>query len=101
MSPDRVDSAATDTTRIVCVIFLITRPLIEVLDALDDGQGLYRKEALHAEDYELWTRARFVTRIANLPDALLTRRKHDGTIGNQIDVRVAALEGEQAVARAG
>ncbi|MEM8598299.1 MAG: glycosyltransferase family 2 protein [Bacteroidota bacterium] len=55
----------------------------EVLDALDDGQGLYRKEALHAEDYELWTRARFVTRIANLPDALLTRRKHDGTIGAQ------------------
>ncbi len=55
----------------------------EVLDTLDSDKGLYRAEALHAEDYELWTRALFVTHLANLPEPLLTRRKHDGTIGAQ------------------
>ncbi len=54
-----------------------------VLETLSDDAGPYRAGALHGEDYELWTRALFATRIANLPEALLTRRKHDGTIGAQ------------------
>ncbi len=55
----------------------------DVLESLGSGDGPYRAEALHAEDYELWTRALFTTRIANLPEPLLTRRKWDGTIGAQ------------------
>ncbi len=55
----------------------------EVLAQLDTGDGPYLGGALHAEDYELWTRALFTTRVANLPEALLTRRKWEGAIGAQ------------------
>jgi glycosyltransferase involved in cell wall biosynthesis len=46
---------------------MIRRPIIEQL-------GFYRPEALHAEDYDLWARASFVTRIANIPEVLLLFR---------------------------
>jgi len=42
--------------------------------------GLYNPEAVHAEDYDLWVRASRVTRIANLPEILLTRREWEGNI---------------------
>jgi glycosyltransferase involved in cell wall biosynthesis len=40
----------------------------------------YAYEYPYAEDYDLWLRARRVTRIANLPDALLQLRKHTANI---------------------
>jgi hypothetical protein len=43
----------------------------DVLESLD----YYRPEALHVEDYDLWTRASFSTKLANLPEVLLQRRK--------------------------
>jgi glycosyltransferase involved in cell wall biosynthesis len=45
--------------------------------------GGYDSTALHAEDYELWTRALFQMRIANLQDVVLTRRMWDGMVGVQ------------------
>ncbi|MEW6455193.1 MAG: glycosyltransferase [Acidobacteriota bacterium] len=36
--------------------------------------GLYHIEAQHAEDYDLWTRASFKTKLANLPEVLLCHR---------------------------
>ena len=38
---------------------------------------IYKDEFLHAEDYELWTRAAEVTGLANLPDVLLRYRQHE------------------------
>jgi glycosyltransferase involved in cell wall biosynthesis len=52
---------------------LMRREIIEQL-------GFYRPEALHAEDYDLWTRASVVTRIANIPEILLQRRVWEGSI---------------------
>ncbi len=45
----------------------------EVLDAL----GSYDPAFEHAEDYELFLRASFITRMANLPEALYQVREHD------------------------
>lgn len=42
--------------------------------------GYYRSGALHAEDYDLWSRARAVTRLTNLPDMLVRRREWGGNI---------------------
>jgi len=36
--------------------------------------GFYRPQALHAEDYDLWSRAVTVTRLANIPEVLLRYR---------------------------
>ena len=43
----------------------------------------YRLEALHVEDYDLWTRASFSTRLANLPEVLLKRRTRAESICSQ------------------
>ena len=48
-------------------------------DVLESLQ-YYRPEALHVEDYDLWTRASFSTKLANLPEVLLQRRKRADSI---------------------
>lgn len=45
--------------------------------------GFYCTGAVHAEDYELWTRAIDVTGIANLPETLLKHRIWEGSISFQ------------------
>ena len=51
----------------------------DVLESLH----FYRPEALHVEDYDLWTRASFSTKLANLPEVLLQRRKRAESICSQ------------------
>ncbi len=43
----------------------------------------YRPDYKHAEDYDLWTRTIKVTKMANVPEALLLYRRHNNTICNQ------------------
>jgi glycosyltransferase involved in cell wall biosynthesis len=43
---------------------------------LEEKGLLYSEDFPHAEDYELWTRLCFHTKIANLPEALVRRRLH-------------------------
>ncbi len=40
----------------------------------------YRESRKHAQDYDLWTRLIWNTKVANLPDVLLQLRKHDKNI---------------------
>lgn len=42
--------------------------------------NFYRPDAPYADDYDLWSRALFTTRLANLKDKLFTRRKWDGAV---------------------
>jgi hypothetical protein len=52
----------------------------------------YDPQALHAEDYDLWVRARGLTRLANLAQALLDYRVHD----NQISLQQLQPQSESA-----
>jgi hypothetical protein len=55
-------------------------------------------EAWHCEDYELWKRALWITRLANLPEILLDLRKHETNVtklNSDSTVRNAALIGDQ------
>ena len=45
--------------------------------------GFYRPEILQAQDYDLWSRAAFVTRIANVPEILLQRRCWEQSISSR------------------
>jgi glycosyltransferase involved in cell wall biosynthesis len=45
--------------------------------------GFYNVEAIHAQDYDLWVRANFITRIANIPDTLLQLRVWEGSISSR------------------
>lgn len=60
---------------------VLCHPTVVIRRSVLDAVGVYDPAALHAEDYELWTRAIFHTRIANLPDPVLYRRKWEGTVG--------------------
>jgi hypothetical protein len=55
--------------------------------------GGYRRNAQHAEDYDLWLRTAEVYRIANLPDVLLSYRMHPVKVSTQhhVAVELAAL----------
>ena len=62
--------------------------------------SLLRRELLRfdpdfpdAEDYELWTRAVFATRFANLPETLLRYRKHEGQVTQRKMEQVVATSG--------
>lgn len=56
---------------------MIRRAVIEGMDVVFDNQYL------HAEDYELWTRLVFKTKMANIPEYLLDYRMHDAQISSQ------------------
>ena len=45
--------------------------------------GFYRSEALHVEDYDLWTRASLITELANLPEIQLRYRVCEDSISSQ------------------
>jgi glycosyltransferase involved in cell wall biosynthesis len=52
----------------------------EVIKSMDP---VFDERFLHAEDYELWTRLAFRTKMANLPEYLLDYRVHDSQISSQ------------------
>lgn len=58
----------------------LTHPSIMMRRSLASGLNGYAEDALHAEDYELYTRALLCTNIVNLPDTLHQLRRWDGTI---------------------
>ena len=62
---------------------MLCHPTVVLRREVLDSTGLYDASALHAEDYELWTRALFETLIANVPDVVLERRIWEGTVGAQ------------------
>ena len=78
----RVSSAGVNAWRLLFST-CICHPTVMMRRVVLDELGGYDPSALHAEDYELWSRAVFATRIENLPQVVLRRRLWDGTIGNR------------------
>ena len=59
-------------------------PSVMIRKDVHDGMNLvFDNQYLHAEDYELWTRFAFKTKIANIPEYLLDYRIHDAQISSQ------------------
>ena len=56
---------------------MIRKSIIENMEVIFD------ERFIHAEDYELWTRLAFKTKMANLPEYLLDYRVHDSQISSQ------------------
>ncbi len=56
---------------------MIRKSCVENLEVIFD------ERFVHAEDYELWTRLAFLTKMANLPEYLLDYRIHDSQISSQ------------------
>jgi len=71
--PDSIASKLLFNTCIIGPSVMMRRKLLEDL-------GGYEAWASPAEDYELWTRAVWKTRIANLPDTLYKLRRHSGSV---------------------
>ena len=61
----------------------LAHPTVVMRSDVLESLNYYRLEALHVEDYDLWTRASFSTRIANLPEVLLKRRTREDSICSQ------------------
>lgn len=61
-----------------CIIHSSVIMRREILETL----GFYNPEALHAEDYELWSRATGITKISVLPEILLESRIWRGSVSN-------------------
>lgn len=61
-----------------CIIHSSVIMRREILETL----GFYNPEALHAEDYELWSRAMGITKISVLPEILLESRIWSGSVSN-------------------
>jgi hypothetical protein len=61
----------------------LAHPTVIMRSDILESLHYYRLEALHVEDYDLWTRASFSTRIANLPGVLLKRRTREDSICSQ------------------
>lgn len=85
-SPDAVESELLQRT---CV----SHPAVMARTQALRSVGGYRRNAQHAEDYDLWLRIAEVHRIANLPDVLLSYRMHPVKASTQhhIAVELAAL----------
>jgi glycosyltransferase involved in cell wall biosynthesis len=86
-SGQQVDSARTLTNpKLIgfhlyfanCIIHSSVIMRREILENL----GSYSLEALHAEDYELWSRAMGITMISVLPEILLESRIWSGSVSN-------------------
>jgi GT2 family glycosyltransferase len=71
----------------------VSHPAVMGRTAVLRSVGGYRRNAQHAEDYDLWLRIAEVHRIANLPDVLLSYRMHPvkASTQNHIAVELAAL----------
>lgn len=62
-------------------------------ESLQRLEEYFKHDYLHAEDYELWTRIVFETKIANIPEYLLDYRIHDeqiSTIHTNDQIRAAS-----------
>ncbi|WP_410772551.1 glycosyltransferase family 2 protein [Fontibacillus sp. BL9] len=71
----------------------ICHPLVIMRNDLVQRLGVrYDSNYPHAEDYELWNRLAFETKVANLPDNLLFYRQHSG----QVSHRHKAIQDESA-----
>jgi len=58
----------------------LCHPSVMMRRSLLEELGGYASWAAHAEDYELWTRAIFESRLANLPEKLHRLRRHGDSI---------------------
>jgi glycosyltransferase involved in cell wall biosynthesis len=58
----------------------LAHPTVIMRSDVLESLHYYRPEALHVEDYDLWTRASFSTKLANLPEVLLQRRRRAGSL---------------------
>lgn len=58
----------------------LAHPSVLMRKAIFDEAGPYRPEALHVEDYDLWTRAAEITSLANIPEIKVKRRIWGGNI---------------------
>lgn len=66
----------------------ICHPAVMIRRELFTDKGLsFQKGFLHVEDYALWVKALYVTKMANLPDPLLYYRIHDSQVSVQNDER--------------
>ncbi len=61
----------------------VAHPSVLMRNEIVKELGYYRTQALHIEDYDLWTRALAITNIANLPEALVKRRSWDENVTSQ------------------
>jgi glycosyltransferase involved in cell wall biosynthesis len=61
----------------------LAHPTVIMRSDVLESLNYYCIEALHVEDYDLWTRASFSTRLANLPEVLLKRRTRAESICSQ------------------
>lgn len=61
----------------------LAHPTVIMRSDVLESLHYYRLEALHVEDYDLWTRASFSTKLANLPEVLLKRRTREDSICSQ------------------
>ncbi|MDH6353915.1 glycosyltransferase involved in cell wall biosynthesis [Dysgonomonas sp. PH5-45] len=59
----------------------ICHPAVMIRKTLFTEQGLkFEEEYLHVEDYGLWSKALYVTKLANIPEPLLLYRVHESQI---------------------
>ena len=61
----------------------IVHPSVMMRRIIVENLNCYRPQALHVEDYDLWTRALKITQIANLPEILLSYTNHGDSICTQ------------------
>ncbi len=61
----------------------LAHPTVMMRSDVLESLNYYHFEALHVEDYDLWTRASFLTRITNFPEVLLKRRTREDSICSQ------------------
>jgi glycosyltransferase involved in cell wall biosynthesis len=58
---------------------------------IENMEMVFDERFVHAEDYELWTRLAFKTKMANLPEYLLDYRVHDSQISSQHNIHQIEL----------
>lgn len=62
---------------------VVAHPSVLMRNEVIAELGYYRMQALHIEDYDLWTRALAITNIANLPEVLVKRRTWNKNVTSQ------------------
>lgn len=76
----------------------ICHPAVMIRRALFTDKGLFfEKKYLHVEDYALWVKASYITKLANLPEPLLYYRIHNTQVSvlneyKQIENKKAVFE---------
>lgn len=67
----------------LCFYNPIPHPTVMMRREVVDQVGEYSSDMIHAEDYDLWRRLSWVTRLSNLQDVLLYLRKHEAGVTNR------------------